>query len=304
MNAVDRAIVGAAGATVVGLAGVAGAISYSHMAELARIHGEIGWRSQAFPVSVDGIEVVASLVLLAHRRAGTRAGWLRHSLAIVSSTDGSVLGGTRCRACTAFGCVEPHSPIGGSICTTAVQLSRRPRDGGPTVSTPTSGHSRRAVLGALTVAAIGTPIALGQPWVHAASTVAPAPDGAAWHPDPAKDRLKAFEGIEANRAHLHPGREYVVVEDDHWRFSISTDDRDSTGGGDRQRTEAKGMVTGGKPVKIRDGETWRIAYEMFVPASMHGTDRFTHIFQAKTPKNNGGPWVTLSLSRSGGAELI
>src|SRR5215471_3569173 len=76
MSAVDRVIVGVAGATVVGLAGVAGAISYSHMAELARIHGEVGWRSHAFPVSVDGIEVVASLVLLAHRRAGTRAGGL------------------------------------------------------------------------------------------------------------------------------------------------------------------------------------------------------------------------------------
>src|SRR5436305_1193629 len=75
-SGVDRAIVGAAGATVVGLAGVAGAISYSHMAELARLHGEVGWRSHAFPVSVDGIEVVASLVLRAHRRAGTRAGWL------------------------------------------------------------------------------------------------------------------------------------------------------------------------------------------------------------------------------------
>src|SRR3954468_15195807 len=76
MSAVDRAIVGPAGTTVVGLARVAGAISYSHMAELARIHGEVEWRAHAFPVSVDGIEVVASLVLLAHRRAGTRAGWL------------------------------------------------------------------------------------------------------------------------------------------------------------------------------------------------------------------------------------
>ena len=89
MSAVDRAIVGAAGATVVGLAGVAGAISYSHMAELARVHGEVGWRSHAFPVSVDGIEVVASLVLLAHRRAGTRAGWLPWA-ALVAGTAASV----------------------------------------------------------------------------------------------------------------------------------------------------------------------------------------------------------------------
>jgi hypothetical protein len=89
MSAVDRAIVGAAGATVVGLAGVAGAISYSHMAELARIHGEVGWRSHAFPVSVDGIEVVASLVLLAHRRSGTPAGWLPW-VALAAGTAASV----------------------------------------------------------------------------------------------------------------------------------------------------------------------------------------------------------------------
>jgi hypothetical protein len=89
MSAVDRAIVGSAAATVVGLAGVAGALSYSHMAELARIHGEVGWRSHAFPVSVDGIEVVASLVLLAHRRAGTRAGWLPWA-ALTAGTAASV----------------------------------------------------------------------------------------------------------------------------------------------------------------------------------------------------------------------
>src|SRR5947207_8627392 len=89
MSALDRSIVGAAGATVVGLAGVAGAISYSHMAELARIHGEVGWRAHAFPVSVDGIEVVASLVLLAHRRAGTRTGWLPWA-ALVAGTAASV----------------------------------------------------------------------------------------------------------------------------------------------------------------------------------------------------------------------
>src|SRR3954453_3491243 len=89
MSAVDRAIVGPAGTTGVGLARGAGAIPYSHMAELARIHGEVEWRAHAFPVSVDGIEVVASLVLLAHRRSRTRAGWLPWA-ALAAGTAASV----------------------------------------------------------------------------------------------------------------------------------------------------------------------------------------------------------------------
>ncbi|WP_018801660.1 DUF2637 domain-containing protein [Salinispora arenicola] len=76
MSRVDTAIRAAAGATVVGLAGIAGAISYSHMAELAHAHGETGWRAHMFPLSVDGIEIVASLVLLADKRASRRSGWL------------------------------------------------------------------------------------------------------------------------------------------------------------------------------------------------------------------------------------
>lgn len=44
MSRVDTAIKAAAGVTVVGLAGIAGAISYSHMTELAQLHGETGWR--------------------------------------------------------------------------------------------------------------------------------------------------------------------------------------------------------------------------------------------------------------------
>jgi len=58
----------AATATVAGLAGIAGAISYSHMRQLAAAHGQAGWHAHAFPLSVDGIEIVASLVLLADRR--------------------------------------------------------------------------------------------------------------------------------------------------------------------------------------------------------------------------------------------
>jgi Protein of unknown function (DUF2637) len=72
----DTCIRAAAGVTVVGLAGIAGAISYSHMRLLAAEHGETGWQAHAFPLSVDGIEIVASLVLLADRHIGRRSGWL------------------------------------------------------------------------------------------------------------------------------------------------------------------------------------------------------------------------------------
>jgi hypothetical protein len=73
---VDDVIRSVAGVTVVGLAGISGAISYSHMKHLAHLHGETGWRAHMFPLSVDGIEIVASLVLLADKRAGRRSGWL------------------------------------------------------------------------------------------------------------------------------------------------------------------------------------------------------------------------------------
>lgn len=71
----DRWISRAATATVAGLAGIAGAISYSHMRQLAADHGDTGWHAHAFPLSVDGVEIVASLVLLSDRRAGRKSGW-------------------------------------------------------------------------------------------------------------------------------------------------------------------------------------------------------------------------------------
>jgi len=42
------------------------------MRALAAAHGDAGWYAHAFPLSVDGVEVVASLFLL----AGRRADWL------------------------------------------------------------------------------------------------------------------------------------------------------------------------------------------------------------------------------------
>jgi hypothetical protein len=59
---------------VAGLAIVAGAISFAHMRELALDHDQLGWKSLAFPISVDGLEIVASLYLVAQRRAGRPTG--------------------------------------------------------------------------------------------------------------------------------------------------------------------------------------------------------------------------------------
>jgi hypothetical protein len=64
------------GLTVAGLAIVAGAISFAHMKELALHHDQIGWKAYAFPVSVDGLEIVASLYLVVQRRAGRPTGWI------------------------------------------------------------------------------------------------------------------------------------------------------------------------------------------------------------------------------------
>jgi hypothetical protein len=52
-------------------------------------HGEAGWHAHTFPLSVDGIEIVASLVLLADRRTGRRSGWLPWA-ALAAGTTPSV----------------------------------------------------------------------------------------------------------------------------------------------------------------------------------------------------------------------
>jgi len=62
-------------AAVVMVATVAAVVSYAHMHEVAARAGE-GWRSWLLPLSVDGLIVCASLVLIVRRRRGQPAGWL------------------------------------------------------------------------------------------------------------------------------------------------------------------------------------------------------------------------------------
>ena len=80
-----RGLLVVTGLFVAGLALVAGAISFDHMRELANQHGQLGWRAYAFPISVDGLEVVASLYLVAQRRAGRPTGWVPWASLVVGT---------------------------------------------------------------------------------------------------------------------------------------------------------------------------------------------------------------------------
>jgi hypothetical protein len=70
----DRWISRAAAATVAGLAVIADAINYSHMRQPAQDHGQAGWHAYAFPLSVDGIEIVASPGPAGRRRLASLPG--------------------------------------------------------------------------------------------------------------------------------------------------------------------------------------------------------------------------------------
>lgn len=50
----------------------AGAMSYYHMRHLAELHGETGWRAHVFPITVDGVEITASVILFLDRLAGRK----------------------------------------------------------------------------------------------------------------------------------------------------------------------------------------------------------------------------------------
>ena len=57
------------------VAAVAAVVSYAHMREVAERAGE-GWRALLLPLSVDGLVVAGSMVLLTRRRAGLPGGRL------------------------------------------------------------------------------------------------------------------------------------------------------------------------------------------------------------------------------------
>ncbi|MEV0231910.1 hypothetical protein [Nonomuraea sp. NPDC050786] len=162
------------------------------------------------------------------------------------------------------------------------------------------------VLAALALAAALPAAALPAAALPAAALPATPAAAAAWtlrwSPNPANDTVaEAFEGIEDDRSDSHPGVTHIYVSGDAYRFDMHTRDRD---GDDRQRNEVKGMRTGGSSyLKILENETWRIGYQMYIPASLDATSGFSHIAQMKVP-GSGAPLYTMSLPVSGGTQKI
>jgi chitin-binding protein len=77
---------------------------------------------------------------------------------------------------------------------------------------------------------------------------------------------------------------------------------------DRLRCEVRGMVGPEGQLDLLDGQTWRLVWSFFIPASLKGTRRFTHIFQLKFVDTKGGasgsPIITLTLRPNDTMELL
>lgn len=89
------------------LAVVSGAISFDHMHLLALAHHQAGWRASAFPISVDGLEMVASLVILAEHREHGRASSVLPWIALAAGTGASLAANIAVGA--------PHDLVGRAI---------------------------------------------------------------------------------------------------------------------------------------------------------------------------------------------
>jgi hypothetical protein len=170
-----------------------------------------------------------------------------------------------------------------------------------------SPRTRRAVLGSLGLAAVGAPVLLSG-GAHAATTPgvvgrdAAAAAPGTWTPKPASIGLKMFEHLEDDRARSHPGVKHITVSGDTVRFDMHLGDRDTSK--DRQRNEAVGMNQNGADVIMKNGETWKMSWDLFIPGSLRATSSFTHIHQLKMPGVGSAPIFVMSLRVRGGTPTI
>jgi chitin-binding protein len=162
------------------------------------------------------------------------------------------------------------------------------------------------MLGSLGLAAVGA--AVGGPVIAsrladaASRKPAPQPVGNLWTPNIRATGLKMFESVEDDRAHSHPGVKHIYPAGDAIRFDMHLVDRDTSR--DRQRNEAVGMRAPGGLVTMQAGQTWKLAWDLFIPAELRATKSFTHIHQLKMPGSGSAPIFVLSLRVNRGKPTI
>jgi len=102
----DRVIRAVAAAVVTAVAAFAAIVSYSHVYDLGRAHGQSGTAARLLPLSVDGLILAASLVLLHEARNGRGAPALARwmlALGVGATIAGNVLYGVA------------HGPLGAVV---------------------------------------------------------------------------------------------------------------------------------------------------------------------------------------------
>ena len=142
-----------------------------------------------------------------------------------------------------------------------------------------------------------------------------------WSPSAMRDGVKAFEAAEmpdiqfpGGSKGTHQGVAHItaVAEHDAYRIdshyappdAVDYDRVTQTGPmrDDRLRCETRGMMGPAGEVDLLNGQTWRMTWSLYIPSSLKGTGRFTHIMQMKYLDKGGGasgsPIFTVTL-RSG-----
>jgi hypothetical protein len=96
MTVADRIIRWTTAAAVIGVAAIAAVVSYEHVGDLVRAHGETGWTACLIPLTMDGLIYASSMVMLDSARRGVcvpaLARWLL-GLGIVATLAANVAHG-------------------------------------------------------------------------------------------------------------------------------------------------------------------------------------------------------------------
>jgi hypothetical protein len=156
-------------------------------------------------------------------------------------------------------------------------------------------------------------------------TIDPGPPPAAgctikWAPNPMVEGERTFEFLEMpDRNTSHPNAVHFSVPadmnvfriDSHYQLPDAVDwDRQVFTGprkDDRIRGEVRGMIGPQGELDLVEGQTWHISWGLFIPSTLKGTSRFTHIHQlkfvGKSGDVSGSPIITLSLQNGDGIYL-